>query len=53
MRWQIPDDFVRQIARPDDEKLSKRHIGPEDDKRQNQISQLMKVVWVTAWEIGS
>ena len=40
---QIPPDFSRQIPGPDDEELRKRDVGPENDKREEQIAEVVKM----------
>ena len=40
---QIPSDLMRQIARPDDEKLCERHVGPHHGKREQETPQMMKI----------
>ena len=39
---QIPGNFVRQIARPDDDQLRIGEISPNHRERQKNVSQLVK-----------
>src|SRR5690242_20500471 len=39
---QIPRNFLREVARPDDEELRKRDIGPEDDEGEEQVPEAVE-----------
>src|SRR5262249_16797726 len=39
---EIPAVLLREVTRPDDEKLRKSNVGPEHHKGQQQVAQVMK-----------
>src|SRR5690348_11649474 len=40
---QIPDNFMRQIARPDHDQLPKSQIGPHHGHREQKAPEMMKI----------
>ena len=39
---EIPDRFLGQVRRPGDDELRSREIGPENDKGEHQLAQVMQ-----------
>src|SRR3989442_9275500 len=39
----VPDVLFRQVAGPDEQILSKCHIGPEHDERQQEVAEVVKM----------
>ena len=39
----VPDVLFRQVTGPDEQILSKCHIGPEHDERQQEVAEVVKM----------
>ena len=50
---QIPCDFVRQVARPNDQELRKLHVGPKHHERQQKIAEVVEVSRGNNFDNGS
>ena len=42
LRSQIPGNFLRQIARPDDEELRERDVGPENHEGEEHVAEIVE-----------
>ena len=39
---EVPGDLLGEVARPDDQELRERHVGPEHRERQHQVAEVVE-----------